>query len=56
VRGWPTLYLIDAQGKVRNKWLGNPGEDVLDKTIEALVAEAKGGAKAPEAKKSESPR
>ena len=45
VRGLPTIFLIDAQGKLRNKWLGNPGEETLDKTIEALVAEAKAGTK-----------
>ena len=56
INGWPTIFLIDAQGKLRNKWLGNPGEETLDKTIEALVAEAKGAAKAPEAKKSGAPR
>jgi hypothetical protein len=45
VRGWPTIFLIDATGKLRHKWLGNPGEETLDKAIEALVAEAKVGTK-----------
>ena len=50
VRSWPTIFLIDAQGRLRNKWVGNPGEGILDKTIEDLVAEAKGGTKAPAGK------
>ena len=50
VRGWPTIFLIDAQGKLRNKWVGNPGDTVLDKAIDDLVAEAKGGEKAPAGK------
>ena len=42
VRGWPTLYLIDAQGKIRDVFTGNPGNDLLDAKIEALIEEAKG--------------
>jgi len=41
VQGWPTLYLIDAEGKIREKWLGSPGDEVLDAKIDELVAEAK---------------
>lgn len=41
VSGWPTLYLVDAKGVIREKWLGSPGDDVLDAKIDALVAEAK---------------
>lgn len=40
VQGWPTLYLIDHKGKIRRKWLGSPGDEVLDKEIDALVKEA----------------
>ncbi len=43
VSGWPTLYLIDAKGVIREKWLGSPGDDVLDQKIDELVAEAKAG-------------
>jgi hypothetical protein len=46
VSGWPTLYVIDAEGRIRHKWLGNPGDTVLDSAIDELVAEAKAGAKA----------
>ena len=41
VRGWPTMYLIDAKGVIRNKWLGNPGDKVLDDNIDKLIAEGK---------------
>src|SRR5579871_5233140 len=40
VRGWPTLYVIDHKGVIRHKWVGSPGDKVLDEAIEALVAEA----------------
>jgi|SRR5579883_1699285 len=40
VRGWPTLYLIDHKGIIRHKYLGSPGDAVLDKAIEKLVGEA----------------
>jgi|SRR6516162_6630358 hypothetical protein len=40
VEGWPTLYLIDHHGIIRKKWLGAPGEDVIDATIDELVKEA----------------
>ncbi len=43
VSGFPTLYLIDAKGIIREKWLGSPGDDVLDAKIEELVKEAKAG-------------
>jgi len=41
VRGWPTLFLIDADGKIRYKWLGNPGDEIIDEAIHALIEEAK---------------
>jgi hypothetical protein len=40
LQGWPTLYLIDQKGTIRRKWLGSPGDEVLDTEIDALVAEA----------------
>ena len=40
VQGWPTLYLVDHKGVIRRKWLGSPGDEVLDKEIDALVAAA----------------
>jgi hypothetical protein len=37
VQGWPTLYVIDHKGIIRQKYLGSPGDKVLDKAIEKLV-------------------
>jgi hypothetical protein len=45
VRGWPTLYVIDHEGVIRHKWLGNPGDKVLDEAIDALVAKAEAAKK-----------
>jgi hypothetical protein len=43
VRGWPTLYILDAKGVIRHKSLGSPGEEQLDKWIDALIVEASQG-------------
>lgn len=40
VQAFPTLYLIDHAGVIRHKWVGNPGNDKLDKAVEDLVKEA----------------
>jgi hypothetical protein len=40
VHGWPTLYVLDHKGVIRHKWLGGPGEKVMDEAIEKLVKEA----------------
>ena len=45
VRGWPTVYVIDHKGVIRETGRGN-----LDKVIPALVAEAKRDAEAAKAK------
>jgi len=45
VQGWPTLYVLDHKGIIRHKWLGSPGDKVMDEAIEKLVAEAEGGEK-----------
>jgi hypothetical protein len=45
VEGWPTLYLIDHKGVIREKYLGSPRDpNVLDEKIEALLKEASGDA------------
>ena len=36
VRGWPTIYVMDAEGKIRYK---NVRGDELDSAIETLLAE-----------------
>ncbi|HEV3437490.1 MAG TPA: TlpA disulfide reductase family protein [Gemmata sp.] len=40
IRAFPTMYLIDHSGILRNKWIGNPGDDKLEKAIEDLVNDA----------------
>lgn len=37
VRGWPTIYIIDAKGVIRHK---NLRGDAMDKAIYALIEEA----------------
>jgi hypothetical protein len=44
VQGWPTLYVVDAKGTIRHKYVGSPGDKVLDEAIESLVKEAEAGA------------
>jgi hypothetical protein len=46
VQGWPTLFLIDHKGVIRHRFLGNPGDEKLDKFIDELVQEAEKAAKA----------
>ena len=41
VQGYPTVYLIDAEGKIRKTWIGSPDEDDLEQWIGDLIAEAK---------------
>ena len=41
VSGYPNLYLIDAQGVIRYHWIGSPGDEVLDRRVDELIAEAK---------------
>lgn len=40
IRGWPTMYLLDHRGVIRHKWLGSPGDKVLNEAVEKLVKEA----------------
>jgi thioredoxin-related protein len=40
VHGWPTLYVIDHKGAIRYKFVGSPGEQVLDQVIVKLLKEA----------------
>jgi|SRR6516164_8482337 hypothetical protein len=44
VHSWPTLFVIDHKGVVRRKYVGSPGDAVLDKVLEKLVEEAEKGA------------
>ena len=40
IHGWPTLYVVDHKGVIRHKWVGSPGEAVMDKALEKLVKAA----------------
>jgi len=40
VRAFPTLYLIDHTGTIKQKWVGRPESDKLDKAIDEAVKEA----------------
>src|SRR5262245_57353646 len=44
VRGWPTLYVIDGDGKIRFKCVG-ADEEGIDKTLATLLAEKQPGSK-----------
>jgi hypothetical protein len=38
--GTPTLYVFDHKGVIRHKWLGSPGEKVIDEALDKLIKEA----------------
>jgi len=40
IRAFPSLFLIDHSGIVREKWVGVPENEKLDKAVEDLVKEA----------------
>ena len=42
VRAWPTIYVLDAEGKIRYKSIG--GDD-MDKAVDTLLAELSDGDK-----------
>src|SRR5712664_1563495 len=44
VRGWPTLYVVDAQGVIRYK---NVQGKELDRAVDALLKRAGGGIEKP---------
>jgi len=33
----PTYYMIDHHGVIRNKWVGNPGQKVIDTVLEKMI-------------------
>ncbi|MBM3877164.1 MAG: redoxin domain-containing protein [Verrucomicrobia bacterium] len=39
IKGWPSIFVIDAKGLLRIKYTGDPGDD-LDTEIEGLIKEA----------------
>ena len=36
----PAFYVIDHKGVIRHKWLGHPGEKVIDDALDVLLREA----------------
>jgi hypothetical protein len=41
----PGYYVLDPQGVIRYKWVGNPGEEAIDAALEKLIHQAEGNAK-----------
>ena len=37
--GTPTFYVIDAHGVIRARWVGSPGKEALDSTLERVIRE-----------------
>ena len=33
----PAFYVLDDQGVIRHKWIGHPGEPVIDAALETLI-------------------
>ena len=38
--GTPSYYVLDANGVIRHKWIGAPGEKAIDTALEKLIREA----------------
>ena len=36
----PSYYLLDHEGVIRRKWIGNPGAKAIDAALEKLILEA----------------
>ncbi|MDA1265602.1 MAG: hypothetical protein O2816_11035 [Planctomycetota bacterium] len=43
----PSFYLLDHEGIIRRKWIGNPGEEAIDAALKKLVREAEGERREP---------
>jgi hypothetical protein len=41
VEGLPTVFLLDARGVIRHRFVGNPGTTRLDEAIDKLLSEVK---------------
>ena len=41
VQGYPTLYLLDHEGRIAEIWTGNPGDAAIDEAVDRLVAAAR---------------
>jgi peroxiredoxin len=42
LQGTPTLFVLDHKGVIRYRWLGSPGEKVIDEALAKLIKEAEG--------------
>lgn len=42
IQGWPNIYLLDRDGKIREHWIGSPGEETLKACVARLVGPGKG--------------
>jgi hypothetical protein len=42
IEGWPSLFVIDAKGVIRNKFVGSPPEEQLNRIVDALMRETVG--------------
>lgn len=40
IQGWPTMVLVDAQGRIRSRQLGEGAYEETERTIQALLREA----------------
>ena len=40
IQAFPSIFLINHAGVIRNKFIGNPGNETLEKAVESLVEEA----------------
>ena len=45
LQGTPTLFVLDHKGMIRYRWLGSPGEKVIDEALNKLIKEAEGNDK-----------
>lgn len=41
ISGYPTVFLLDAQGKIHKKWVGAPPPKQLEAAIEELLKDLK---------------
>jgi peroxiredoxin len=40
LEGTPTLYILDHRGVIRHRWLGSPGDKVIEEALVKLIKEA----------------
>ena len=42
IEGWPNIYLLDQDGRIREHWIGSPGDEALKERVAYLVRQGKG--------------